>query len=178
MTSLSRCIACCSKQLQERADLVPVLRMVAEVAGGVDDILVPAADAVPGDVAGILQVGDDQLHGALGEPGPHTQVPHSRSRVAGDLHQDVTVPERARQLARTQHLALPVPGRRRPAGMEMSKIEKTHAVGDARRHSSKPGDQVPAAMPGPVRGNVSRNQLAVRAPECGEVRARSSADDP
>ena len=69
----------------------------------------PPSDPGADDVTSGLQVGHDDLGGALGDAGGGGNIPHPGPGVAGDLHQHV-----------------PVPGQERPAA---ALIGKTHTPG-------------------------------------------------
>jgi hypothetical protein len=72
-------------------DLLVSLDRVAQGALGVE--LVSVAPAFPDtrEIAALLEVGDDPLHGALGDPHSHRDLAKADLRLARNAQQDVPV---------------------------------------------------------------------------------------
>jgi hypothetical protein len=81
---------------QEWPDPVSFLGGVPEQAVTVDGVAGASPDLGAGDVASGLQVGHDDLGGALGDVGGGGNIPYPGAGVAGDLHQHVPVPRQKR----------------------------------------------------------------------------------
>lgn len=79
------------EQSKEFADVVALLGGVAHGDVGVDAVVVAAADAVALDVAGVDQVGDDALCGALGDADHLGDVTEADVGVALDAEQHLGV---------------------------------------------------------------------------------------
>ena len=79
-------------------------------------------------------------------------------------------------LARTQHLALPVPARRRPAGIEMSVIERPTPLAPPPPFPSNRWPSGPSSDAGPQYAATCPEVSLLSSPpvEYGEVRARPS----
>src|SRR5580704_17871323 len=92
-------IAVRGEQVEERADPKSLLGGVAEQVAAIHGIPGAAADPGAGEVARGLQVGHDDLDGALGEADDGADVADPGSGIAGDLHQHVPVPGQQRPTA-------------------------------------------------------------------------------
>jgi proteasome lid subunit RPN8/RPN11 len=77
------------EEFQERADPESFLGGVPEWAVTVHAVPGTPPDPSAGDVAVGFEVGDDGLHGAVGEVDDRADVADAGLRVAGDLHQHV-----------------------------------------------------------------------------------------
>ena len=79
------------EELEEGADFEAALESVAHFDGGVDRVVVSAADAGALDVAGLDEVGDDALGGAFGDADLVGDVSHAGFGVVGDAEQHLGV---------------------------------------------------------------------------------------
>jgi hypothetical protein len=79
------------QEFQDRADGQSFLAPVPEPAIAVDGVLGAPAHPAAGDVPGLLQVGNDRLGGAFGQPCVFGQVPDTGRGVLSDGDQDVPV---------------------------------------------------------------------------------------
>lgn len=79
------------EELEQDADLNPLLGGVAHVHGGVDPILVSAAVTFSVDEARLDKVGEDPLRGALGDLDLFSDVAEPDIRSARDTKEDLGV---------------------------------------------------------------------------------------
>lgn len=77
--------------LENLADVVAPLDGVAHRSRRPDSVVVAPTSAVPVEVAGFDQVGDDCLRGAFGDPDPLGDIAETYPRVACDAQQGVGV---------------------------------------------------------------------------------------
>lgn len=79
------------EEVQEGADRHRGLGRVPQVRISDDGVVVPPADLLLVDVAGVLQITQDQLSGSFGDPDLLGQVPDPAPWIPTDRHQQVAV---------------------------------------------------------------------------------------
>jgi hypothetical protein len=80
-----------AKEVEERSDLVPALRGVSHRVLTVDLVTVSTPHSLAREEAGCDEVGDDPLHGSLGDPDVIGYVAKAHVRVIRDAEQDLGV---------------------------------------------------------------------------------------